>query len=757
MYSKPKNDANVASHSIATVWQPAQFDLTKPEEYEIFFELYNQPQVSVHNSIYSQVKDLIKCENPKKQWDKYELETAVKNRIGANNEIKFGRWFYYPWSRRLVHLLNEHDFIKVRTNRNFYKITPEEFGVLSKKKIGVIGLSVGQSVSLTMAMERIFGELRIADFDELELTNLNRIRSGVHNLGLNKAVLVAREIMEIDPYLKLSVFDQGLTEENMESFLTADGNLDLLVDECDGLDIKVLCRIAAKKHKIPVLMEASDRCMVDVERFDLEPERDLLHGLIKDLSVPKLKNLKTNEDKVPYMLAIVGTDTLSTRAQASMLEIGQSINTWPQLASAVTMGGGICADVARRILLNDFTDSGRFYVDIEKIIGNKVATSTLPEVNQANLSVEESWQNWVKQNHISHSKATLPKNDIEEIIQAACHAPSGGNLQPWYWIVKDNVLYLFILKSQSSTFLDKDYCASMVALGASSENAILKAQQLGYSANLIREKGHDNLVASITLIPAETIDSIDRTLAEAIYLRETNRNLELLKPIAPEFLEAVSKSLGNNGSELIFYSDEQKVSLSEQIAQIERIRLMNETGHRDFVAEMRWTKAEAVQTRDGIDLDTCDLTESEKAGLALARFPEVIELLTDWQGGLAFEKLSKKSTSAAPILGAICRKNNTPDDYFSGGRDLERAWIMANKLGLGFQPQSPLTFVLKRLFDKDKITKKETNELIQISKNIQLIFGTERFPIFLFRIFYPEKPVTKSLRHPHAAHYQILQ
>ncbi len=32
-----------------------------------------------------------------------------------------------------------------------------------------------------MAMERSFGELRIADYDVLELTNLNRIRTGVHN------------------------------------------------------------------------------------------------------------------------------------------------------------------------------------------------------------------------------------------------------------------------------------------------------------------------------------------------------------------------------------------------------------------------------------------------------------------------------------------------------------------------------------------------------------------------------------------------
>ena len=46
-------------------------------------------------------------------------------------------------------------------------------------------------------MERICGEIRLADFDILELTNLNRIRTGVHNLGLSKTYSVAREISEI--------------------------------------------------------------------------------------------------------------------------------------------------------------------------------------------------------------------------------------------------------------------------------------------------------------------------------------------------------------------------------------------------------------------------------------------------------------------------------------------------------------------------------------------------------------------------------
>lgn len=67
-------------------------------------------------------------------------------------------------------------------------------------------------------MERVCGELRLADFDVLELTNLNRIRTGTHNLDLPKVYSVAREIAEIDPFIKVKCFAAGLTEKNMDFF-----------------------------------------------------------------------------------------------------------------------------------------------------------------------------------------------------------------------------------------------------------------------------------------------------------------------------------------------------------------------------------------------------------------------------------------------------------------------------------------------------------------------------------------------------------
>ncbi len=362
------------SHILQAVFEPEFFRISNSGDASNLEKLLvGQPHIQVFDALQGQLEELLKSHNPSRKFSQEELQAAITAHLGSTPAGQYGVWVHYPWSGRLVHILDEKEFVFLRTSRNQYKITPEERDLLATKKIGVVGLSVGQSVSVTMAMERLFGEIRLADFDVLELTNLNRIRTGIHNLNLPKAVSVAREIKEIDPFLKVVCFTDGLTEENMDGFFMDGGKLDLLVEECDSIDIKILSRYKARELQVPVIMEASDRGLLDVERFDLEPDRPILHGLVEGLDPQKLKTLKTSAEKLPYMLPIVGFDNISARLKASVPEIGKTITTWPQLASAVTFGGGLTADVSRRILLGHYHRSGRYYVDLEQLVSDSAA------------------------------------------------------------------------------------------------------------------------------------------------------------------------------------------------------------------------------------------------------------------------------------------------------------------------------------------------------------------------------------------------
>ncbi|HMR82387.1 MAG TPA: ThiF family adenylyltransferase [Niabella sp.] len=352
-------------------YKPVFYRLRKENEQELLKELLSHdPSIQIYDTINSQLAELLKINNPKEQLSADEISSGIAAQEKDGSLDHIGVWVYYPWSRKLVHVLDEEDFIKVRTSRNLYKITPEELDLLRKKKIGIIGLSVGQSIALTIATERICGALHLADFDNIELSNMNRLNfTNLYNLGAAKVITTAQKIAELDPFLEVTCFTEGISETNIDEFLgEGSDKIDVLVEECDGLDVKILSRVKAKEKGIPVVMDTNDRGMIDVERFDLEPERPIFHGNLNgDIDLTKLKDL-TSKEKLPLLDAMVNLSALSERMKYSLSEMGKSINTWPQLSSSVMLGGAMVTDTCRRILLSETSTSGRYYIDFSKLI-----------------------------------------------------------------------------------------------------------------------------------------------------------------------------------------------------------------------------------------------------------------------------------------------------------------------------------------------------------------------------------------------------
>src|SRR5690349_7185344 len=171
-------------------------------------------------------------------------------------------WAYYPWRRSVVHIMGPVGFRRLRLDRNRNLISAEEDRRLAQLRVGIIGLSVGHAIAYALAAEGLCGELRLTDFDELELPNLNRVPASLFDLGRNKAVVAARRIAELDPYLPVRIDRSGAGADTIDEFLRG---LDVVVEECDSLDIKVLVREAARARRLPVLMATADRGLLDVE------------------------------------------------------------------------------------------------------------------------------------------------------------------------------------------------------------------------------------------------------------------------------------------------------------------------------------------------------------------------------------------------------------------------------------------------------------------------------------------------------------
>jgi hypothetical protein len=680
-----------------TDYRPLFFRAGNPEELQNLEALLRDcPQLVVYDEIYGQLRELIKLKTPQIRLNDTELAQKIKAHLKGCALSEYGVWVFYPWSFRLVHILDESEFIDVRTNRNQHKITQAERDLLGKQKVGVIGLSVGKTIAVAMAMERSFGEIRLADFDLLELSNLNRIQTGTHNLGIFKAVAVAREIAEIDPFLQTICYNQGLTEENMDDFFLSGGKLDILVEECDGLDIKILCRLKAKALGIPVVMDMNDRGTLDIERFDLEPDRPLLHGLIDHLDISRIKDL-SNEEKIPFILPMLGEETISSKLKASMLEVGQSISTWPQLASSVVLGGAIAADACRRIALNQFHDSGRYFVDMEELVCDKL--NSLPPKKQQHILpalTESEMMRQVQALNLpswSHSN-TADTSTIQALVTAACLAPSEGNSQPWKWLYTRKTLYLFL--DAGRTGLAPGDTTSQVALGAATENLLLKARSMNLEvASCFYPFSFDKPIAHFHIYKEEPSarknDDYLKNLADQIPFRSTSRKVAKRSDINERVIQALSEAaLSIKGVQLTFLTSLPEIqSMGELIAKTDRLRLLYPEEHAHYMGQFRWSAQEFAHSRDGIDIHSLELSPSELAELKLARNPEVIQHLITWKGGQAFEKPSLRRIASVSAFGLLTMTES--NSFFEGGRAMERMWLTATSHQVGLQPiTSPL-------------------------------------------------------------------
>ncbi|MEV5607535.1 ThiF family adenylyltransferase [Streptomyces sp. NPDC052225] len=358
-------------HEREDVCRPVLLCLSDPSDLARFDDLIASGAVrETHDRIDDQLVELVRCLNPGDALDGARLDAAVDAVCAGVERRRYGTWVWYPWSRRLVHVLPRAEFRRVRTDRNRDKISDTEQRRLLGRRIGVVGLSVGNSAALTCAMEGVAGSFRLADFDRLGLSNLNRLRAGVHDLGVPKTVLCARQMYEIDPYLDIEVWHQGLDEDTVEEFFgDAEHPLDLLVEECDTPWVKAAVREHARARRVPVLMDANDRGLLDVERFDEEPDRPLFHGRGGDVTAREIRALAPDA-ALAFLLRVCDESRLSPAMTDALGRIGRTLSSWPQLASGVMLGGALVTDTARRILLGRPVASGRYYVDLDELVGH---------------------------------------------------------------------------------------------------------------------------------------------------------------------------------------------------------------------------------------------------------------------------------------------------------------------------------------------------------------------------------------------------
>ncbi len=141
-------------------------------------------------------------------------------------------------------------------SRNIGWLTEAEQALLREKRVAIAGMGgVGGIHLLTLARLGI-GKFHLADFDTFDLVNFNRqAGAGMSHLGLPKVKVMADMARDINPELDIQLFEDGVSPDNLDKFLTG---VDLYLD---GLDFFVFearraTFLACARNRIPAVTAA---------------------------------------------------------------------------------------------------------------------------------------------------------------------------------------------------------------------------------------------------------------------------------------------------------------------------------------------------------------------------------------------------------------------------------------------------------------------------------------------------------------------
>jgi molybdopterin/thiamine biosynthesis adenylyltransferase/nitroreductase len=736
--------ARIASSETEEPFCPSFFRLATAEARGTLADLLRgDAAIQISDTLRAQLRDLIRSRHPARKLTSADLDALMVEQLGSCPLDEYGVWVYYPWKRQIVHLLDAEEFAELRANRNQNKITRTEQQRLATVSAGIAGLSVGNAVALTLTLEGAYGRLTLADFDRLDLSNMNRLRAGVCDIDLPKTILTARQIYEINPFAQLRLMPEGLTPDNLDQFLRG---LDIVIDECDDIRIKIMLRERARERRLPVLMETSDRGMLDVERFDLEPERPILHGLLGSLSGADIAAAPTMEEKLRYVLPIIGVESVSPRAAASMIEVEESISTWPQTAAEVTAGGATISLAVRRIALGRPLPSGRRYADLEELIARVPAESVAPPCNEAPVRLAES------------TLDEIPEL-LRFVVSQAVLAPSGGNAQPWRFHYDGETLRLFCDRQRAHNLIDPQQTGAYLALGAALKNVSIAAAHRGYAAELalppddLRPRD-SNLepVADIRLRHEPALaHSTEAALAPHLSKRVTNRRAGAGDPLPATAAEQLRSIAAEYGCELKLIAGEQTLAeLGDIIGEADRLRLLCPELHQALMTELRWSPREAEETGDGIDLATLELTPTQQAVMTVLKRPEVAAILREQNGGMRLRDLSAKAMRNASAMGLLSVQGHSRADRLRGGQAMQHLWLTANALGWAWYPMTALIYLLDASPAHQLFNDRERASLASLGARFDRIFPASQAEtrLMLFRLTLAAPPSARSLRLP---------
>jgi hypothetical protein len=129
--------------------------------------------------------------------------------------------------------------------------TKKERELLRRARVGIIGVGGTGGIASEQLVRSGVGNITLADPDIFELTNINRQHfCTISTLGMKKTEAGRRRLLDVNPFLNIKTFPDGITRENVREIVQ---DLDVIIDASDNKSAHYPLHRVAKELKIPII------------------------------------------------------------------------------------------------------------------------------------------------------------------------------------------------------------------------------------------------------------------------------------------------------------------------------------------------------------------------------------------------------------------------------------------------------------------------------------------------------------------------
>ncbi len=669
-----------------------------------------------------------------------------------------------PDLRARVHALgfqNRLHYLEVALERNRGLVSMAEQERLLDARVAIPGLGGVGGVHLVTLTRMGFGGFRLAEFDHFEPANVNRqYGAKVDHFGQPKLEAMVAEAQQINPFLDLALFPEGIHENNVTAFLEG---ADIVVDSIDFFAFDVRRRIFNRAHEMGIPVVTAGPVGFSAAMLVFMPDR----GMAFDEYFAIQDEMPLEEKLLAFLLGLAPRGAQRDYIDPSRIDI--YAQQGPSVAAACQLCASVAATEALRIVLKrPGVRAAPYYFQYDPLVrrfhqGRLRKGNRHPWQRFKLNRLKSRWLNgngplraaWKAAPLIQTRPSTLISPVRDYIVQAAVHAPSGDNCQPWRFQADRQRIKLSMRPEVDRSLFNVAQYATLIACGAALENMGLAATRYGFESRVVSfPRPSEALRVADIHFQANGIkeDPLQRYIPE----RHTNRSIYDGRAIPNGILDGLRAQGGSiAGVNLELIEDgERRREIARMVWEADRIRLENRMLHAHFMGMVRFSTTDALRLRDGLPLDNLEAGLGGNLFLRLTRPWLAMKLCNHLGASRLIARISHNAITQASAVGLIRCRDSSPQSFLDGGRALQRVWLAATRAGLDFQPMTAITLFRLRwqLGAQAAFPHHQRKRLENIWPVYDGLLGNDRRPdqghVMLFRIGYGRRATCRTLRRP---------